>query len=198
MRDSLNRPTMLTSNRFAFKEWAVNCAALAEGRQSLLLRKGGIHERNGRFEVEHNEFWLFPTRFHQNPDELREEHRALLDSIGQEPAGTVPISLYAVVEEAIQVRDETLLPRLTELQILAGPTVSERFHYSEPGLFVVLVRICKRAETIPLADSPHFAGCRTWVDLGRDLPTEGLRPVLSDADRMAQFDAVRRALGIDL
>ena len=44
---------MQSANRFAFKEWAVTCQALAAGRQSLLLRKGGIHERNGRFEVEH-------------------------------------------------------------------------------------------------------------------------------------------------
>ena len=28
--------------RHAFKEWAVICKALAEGRQALILRKGGI------------------------------------------------------------------------------------------------------------------------------------------------------------
>lgn len=28
----------------AFKEWDIVCKALEEGRQSLILRKGGIHE----------------------------------------------------------------------------------------------------------------------------------------------------------
>ena len=74
---------MQSANRFAFKEWAVTCQALAAGRQSLLLRKGGIHERNGRFEVEHAEFWLFPTRFHQNPDEIRDEAPALVAASGR-------------------------------------------------------------------------------------------------------------------
>ena len=32
----------------AFKEWAGVCAALAEGRQSLIVRKGGIAEGPAR------------------------------------------------------------------------------------------------------------------------------------------------------
>ena len=56
----------------AFKEWAVICRALAEGRQALILRKGGIAEAGGRFEVEHTRFWLFPTYTHQQ----RQRHQA--------------------------------------------------------------------------------------------------------------------------
>ena len=48
-------------NQIAFKEWAVVCAALASGQQSLILRKGGIHEGRDGFRVAHREFWLFPT-----------------------------------------------------------------------------------------------------------------------------------------
>ena len=54
---------MKSANQFAFKEWAVVCAALATGQQSLILRKGGIHEGRDGFRVEHREFWLFPTVF---------------------------------------------------------------------------------------------------------------------------------------
>ena len=43
---------MLPENRSALKEWAVVARALGSGRQTLLLRKGGIHERRGEFEVE--------------------------------------------------------------------------------------------------------------------------------------------------
>ena len=38
--------------RHAFKEWAVICKVLAEGRQALILRKGGIAERFQRFYLE--------------------------------------------------------------------------------------------------------------------------------------------------
>src|SRR5579885_3233527 len=51
--------------RIAFKEWAVVCRALAEGRQALILRKGGIAEEGGVFRPEHDRFWLYPTYFHE-------------------------------------------------------------------------------------------------------------------------------------
>ncbi|HUE16161.1 MAG TPA: DUF1802 family protein [Planctomycetaceae bacterium] len=186
---------MLNANRFAFKEWAVTCEALATGRQSLLLRKGGIHERHGRFEVEHGEFWLFPTRFHQNPDEVREDARPLLKQVANEtpPAGTVRLSLYAVVEEVIELSQESLLPRLADLQILAEQTLVERFHYRRPALYVLPVRIYRRSEPLTLAESPHFAGCRTWVELGQELSSEALVPVLNDAAHASRMQAIRSA-----
>lgn len=127
---------MLTANCFAFKEWAVTCKALETGRQSVLLRKGGIHERGGRFEVEHGEFWLFPTRFHQNPEEIRPEARPLLQEVANEAPSPacVRLSLYAVVDEVYELTDASLLPRLAGLQILADDTLLERFHYRRPAL----------------------------------------------------------------
>ena len=51
----------------AFKEWAGICDALIAGRQSIVVRKGGISESAGPgvFVPEHSEFWLFPTWVHQ-------------------------------------------------------------------------------------------------------------------------------------
>ena len=57
---------MLAENNIAFKEWAVVCAALASGRQTIILPKGGIDEGREGFRVKHREFWLLPTRFHQD------------------------------------------------------------------------------------------------------------------------------------
>jgi hypothetical protein len=184
------------TNRYAFKEWAVTCMALATGRQSLLLRKGGIHERGGRFEVEHNEFWLFPTRLHQNPEEIRAEAQPLLQQAALEApvANFVRLSLYAVVDEVIELAEESLLSRLADLQILADQTLIERFHYRRPGLFVLTVRIYGRAEPIALPESPHFAGCKTWVDLDHDLRTGGLVPVLDDAAHDERVSSIRSAL----
>ena len=50
-----------------FKEWALVCAALEQGRQSILLRKGGIAEGRTRFSFQYREFFLFPTWFHEQP-----------------------------------------------------------------------------------------------------------------------------------
>ena len=42
-----------------FKEWAVVCEALGSGRQSIILRKGGIAEGREGFSFKHREFFLF-------------------------------------------------------------------------------------------------------------------------------------------
>src|SRR5215813_9559868 len=58
----------------AFKEWAVTVRALSEGEQLVALRKGGIREENKHFEVEHDQFFLYPTFDHQRNDLVRESH----------------------------------------------------------------------------------------------------------------------------
>lgn len=190
--------TVLPQNSIAFKEWAVVCAALAEGRQSLIVRKGGIQEGPRGFEVEHREFWLFPTYLHENADAIVDEARPLLDRVQAErpAADVVHLGLYAVVEDVVSVTDESLLPRLTGLHIWSHRTLSDRFHYRRPGLFVLAVRMICLPHPIVIPNSPHFDGCRTWVDLPSDppLPTDGLVPVLSDAEFDRQRERVRTAL----
>ena len=39
-----------------FKEWALVCAALGSGAQTLILRKGGIAEGRAGFAFKHPEF----------------------------------------------------------------------------------------------------------------------------------------------
>ena len=61
----------------ALKEWSAAVHAMLDGRQSVLLRKGGIHEK--RFAVAAPEFVFFPTVAHGHRERVRPEHRELLD-----------------------------------------------------------------------------------------------------------------------
>ena len=56
--------------RIAFKEWAIVVDALGRGDQIIILRKGGISEGRGGFKVEHEQFLLFPTLFHQQRESV--------------------------------------------------------------------------------------------------------------------------------
>jgi hypothetical protein len=174
---------MLPVNRFALKEWAAVCAALAHGRQSILLRKGGIAEAGDEFRVEHPEFWLFPTRFHQSSDELIPEADSLPDdsAAAAPPPGIVELSLYGVVEDVFQITDAARLGALEGLHVLAPATLLKRFEYRQPGLNILLVRVYRRPEPFAISESPHFAGCHSWVDLRNKLPTSELAPVVDDA-----------------
>ena len=187
---------MQSANRYAFKEWAVVCEALARGRQRVILRKGGIHEGREGFRVEHGEFWLFPTRFHQEGEELVPDAGPLLarSSATRPPDGTLRFQSYAVVKEVFRVADESLLPSLAGLHILSEQTVAQRFHYRTPGLFVLAVQVYQRPEPIAVPEAPYFAGCRSWVELPEDLPTAGLEAVLSDEDTDEGLRRVRAVL----
>ena len=190
---------MQPETQFAFKEWAVVCAALASGRQTLILRKGGIHEGREGFRVEHREFWLFPTGFHQQRDEVIPEAWPLLDELqlrGQ--PSSISLGLYAVVEDVHHVLDRAaiarLIARLIGRHVWSEATVEQRFQYRTPGLFALVVRVFLRPEPFEVAESPHFAGCKSWVDLPSPLPTSGLQPVLDEATFENQRCEVRRLL----
>src|SRR4051794_36210007 len=100
-----NRVVFMLSH--AFKEWAVICHALAAGKQSLILRKGGVAEEGGEFAVEHNRFWLFPTYTHQQRDGIQPEALPWLAEVeGQRPpSDRVRISHFAEVTGIYHVHD---------------------------------------------------------------------------------------------
>jgi hypothetical protein len=169
--------------KYAFKEWAVICKALAEGKQALILRKGGIAESSGDFQVEHTRFWLFPTWTHQQQAEgLRPEALPLLEQVEAErpPPGVVRLTHFAEVTGIYHVHDLVSALILAHLHLWSEETVRKRFAYRTPGLFVLPVRVYRAAEAIELPDTPYYQGCRSWVELERELPTEGATPVLSE------------------
>jgi len=173
---------MQPANRFALKEWAVVCCALGEGRQTILLRSGGLADGREGFSLQHDEFWLFATRFHQSADELVDDAEPLLEAAAEShpPEGMIRLPLYATLEQSYQLDDAGQLARLADLHILDSQTVLSRFHYRQPGLTVLLVRAYRPSQPIDLPDSPYFGGCHSWVELPSAIPTDNLRPVLTD------------------
>jgi hypothetical protein len=165
---------MLSSNSIAFKEWGAVCGALGEGRQAIIVRKGGIHEGRAGFRVSHGEFWLFPTYLHEEAAALAPGSQPLLDRAlaDRPPAGTLAIARYAVVTDVFELHDESRLARLAGQHIWSAGTIADRFHYRRPGLFVLVTRIYVRPRPFVLPDSPHFAGCRSWVELPEALPAD--------------------------
>jgi hypothetical protein len=163
----------------ALKEWAVICQALAEGRQALILRKGGIAEPTGDFQIENTRFWLFPTYVHQERDGLQERAWPLLDRVlaDQPPAGVVRLTHFAEIGGIYRLRDLPPALLLSHLHVWSNETVAKRFAYRVPGLLVIPLRVWRAAETFGLPDTPYYQGCRSWVELERELPTDGATPV---------------------
>ena len=55
------------------KEWATVVKALEQGKQTVILRKGGILETASGFNVESKKFFLFPTWEHQETKHVKPE-----------------------------------------------------------------------------------------------------------------------------
>ncbi len=181
------------TNRWALKEWGAVCAALAAGRRTLLLRKGGIAEIGGEFRPEHNSFWLLRTAFHQARERLAPDILDVVDAAqaSEPPAGRLLIAEYAVVEQVAFIADEASLSALAAHYCLNLAAATERFHYRRPGVWALTVRVYLRAEPIEVAETPLIAGCKSWVELSTELPPTKLTPALSDADFARQAQAVR-------
>jgi len=172
----------------AFKEWAGICQALESGRQSIIIRKGGIAESRGRFVPEYSRFWLFPTYTHQQEQGLREPAPA--------PAGEHAISIQslAVVEQVWRLESPDAALALEPFHIWTETTVLSRFQYRTPGLWLLFARLFRLPEPVEIAQRPEFQGCHSWVPLPEPISVDGLIPVLSDANHRTTLEAITKTL----
>lgn len=153
------------SDRWAFKEWAVICRALAAKRQDVILRKGGIVEPGGQFRLEASEFLLLPTFLHQAPASILPEDRDLLAGIEADrpPEGLVAFHHRARVTEAFVVADEAALAALRPRHIWSDAIVEERFHRWQQRLDVLVVEVTALPSPLIFAWHDSYAGCKSWV-----------------------------------
>lgn len=151
----------------AFKEWAVICRALASGRQDVILRKGGIAEPRGAFQVECRRFFLLPTFVHQGPEALIPEARDLLGDIDayRPPEGSVIMTHVATVLDATRITAEADLARFRSRHVWADTVVAERFHRWKDELHVLEVAVEPLPEPLVLPWHDDYGGCKSWVAL---------------------------------
>jgi hypothetical protein len=164
----------------ALKEWAVVCRALEDGRQSVLLRKGGILEYRQGFEVKHDRFLLFPTFEHQSKEHLQPDYAGMLDEVAQPPDGINVLTSYAEVKQVRELQDPSVLKKLSRYHVWGESYVNARLAYNpRKPMSVILVRVYKLDSPITVSTKEEWAGCRSWVPV--DLAAGGGRPAISDA-----------------
>ena len=207
---SLTLPPLFTPSHMpvAFKEWAVTVRALAEGEQLITLRKGGIREPSRRFRVEHNRFFLYPTFDHQRNDLVRESHqpelaRALEEGVwadGEPPANAltrdggiaqperVRIRAWAEIAAQFTITDPRCVDALSPFYVWTPDYAEKRLEWKRRHpLHVLLLRTYRIPRPVTVKVKDDYAGCRSWLEISRELPFEGT-PVLSDEefDRAAE------------
>jgi hypothetical protein len=159
-----------TQTALALKEWAAVAHALLEGRQTVLLRKGGIHEKAFAVPDEQRAggFVLFPTVAHSHAERVRPEHADLLErgaiDVGD---GWFTVRCGVVILDAIPVAQPERLPEVADLHIWTDRSVREdrvAFRPRHP-LHALVVRAIELPEPVRLPRLDAYAGCTSWVDL---------------------------------
>jgi hypothetical protein len=137
----------------ALKEWGAVVHALLQGRQTVLLRKGGVHEKaftlpggtagsstsgtagantsgtagantSGTAGTVRGGFVLFPTVAHSHRERVRDEHADLLEA-GEADASDATLTLRAGVQlvEVIEVARPEALPQIADTHIWTDESV---------------------------------------------------------------------------
>ena len=184
----------LTATVPALLEWSAAVHALLDGRQHVLLRKGGIGEK--RFEVAAQEFLLFPTVAHSHAERVRPEHRDLLaPAEGDSTDDRLVIRAGAKVVAALEVNRPDRLEVIEDLHIWTADSVrADRLDFRpKHKLAVLVVSVTPLLEPVRIARTPEYAGCTSWVQLPLR-PTLGA-PIHDDAALTEVAARVRDAVG---
>ena len=186
-----------TTSGLALKEWAVAVKALAKGEQILILRKGGVHIEDKAFRVVHPAFLLFPTYEHQRGDLLKSgSHDDFEQSLLEHGnPGEITFDYWCEVTDKFEVSDQDLLDNIAPHHIWTTDYASKRLHWRpKQPLTVALLRVYVMRQPQSLTVLDEYGGCKSWVELGQNVPLGDMTPVLDDDSYEAQARVIRQAL----
>jgi hypothetical protein len=186
--------TLSSNLSVALKEWHTVCRALESGRQMLLLRKGGIYEAAGEFELEHRNFLLFPTYLHQNLAMLKPTEHAGFEPATGEPA-RLTLSAAATVTDIVPVTSRAAMDSLDTEHVWTKPLIDMRFNYKPQNpLYLLLVRAYRLRKPVTIDNTVAYSGCKSWVPLDAAVSTAGALAVIDEGGYQIRRQAILRQL----
>jgi len=183
--------------RTAFKEWAIVVDALGRGEQILVLRKGGIAEGRGGFQIEHPRFLFFPTLYHQQRENVLPAAQARYDEIAPHlpPPEVLRLEFCAEVVAWRRLDSLAAVERLRGQHIWRDDVLAQRFDWGkEQAIHALAVRVSRLPQRLELPMLPAYGGCKSWIELAEDISTGTAQPVLEAATFQAKLRQFESAL----
>ena len=174
------------------KEWATVVRALEHGKQTVILRKGGILETASGFKIESKKFLLFPTWEHQEAKHVKSEYHDFLNqTLNQKPKegyNTIT-SIAEVLDEKDISADEIMIDNLSSFHIWSDEYIKERINWMpEKPLKAIFLRTYKIPQ-IDIALQPDFEGCKSWIELNSNQNSG--QSVLTDLEIKTELNRFR-------
>lgn len=183
--------------RIAFKEWAVVVDALGRGDQIVILRKGGISEGRRGFQIEHHRFLFFPTLFHQQRDSVLPAAQRRYDEIAPDlpKPDVLRLEYFGEVADARNLDSLAAAERLRGQHIWRDEVIAERFDWGRTqNIHALALRVFRLPCRVELPMREGYGGCKSWIEVEREVETAGATPVLDDTTFAARLAAFRTAL----
>ncbi|WP_339837397.1 DUF1802 family protein [Paenibacillus sp. FSL R7-0272] len=182
----------------ALKEWASAIQALENGRQIMVMRKGGIVEETKHFELKSPAFYLYPTYEHQRKELIKSSDQSYVEESLAEwvpEASTVRITSYAEVTQDLEIRDQEMLDRLLEYHMWTADFAESRLKWKKKDpLHVLILRVYRLQEPMEIPVLPEYNGCRSWISIPNGLVPREMTPVLNVADFADQVQKINETL----
>jgi len=154
----------------ALKEWATVVKALEQGKQTVILRKGGILETASGFNIESKKFFLFPTWEHQETKHVKPEFDNFLKEVlnNKPNEGFNKISSYAEILFEKDIESIEIINQLSSFHVWSDSYIQERRNWMpEKPMKVVFLKTMKIPE-FDLLLQAEFSGCKSWIELNSD------------------------------
>ena len=133
--------------------------------------------------MEHPDFLLFPTLFHQQRDSIVPSAQKCFDAISPffPPPSLVRLEYWAHTVEWRRLESFENVKRLAGQHIWRDEVLADRFDWGrEQGIYAIVVRVFKLGTAIELPMLPEYRGCKSWVQVAHPAPEMGSAPVLND------------------
>lgn len=184
----------------ALKEWGAVACALLDGRQTLLLRKGGIAEKAFSLQGAARPFVLFPTVAHSHAERVRPEHRDVLEAGAaevDEAAATFRVRVGLTVVAAVAVHRREGLGDVEDLHIWTAESVrADRLDFRpKHALQALVVKAVALPSPLEVVRTEAYGGCRSWVDLPVGWDGRAGCAIHSEARLAGDVARVRAAVG---
>jgi len=170
--------------------------ALGRGEQIIILRKGGISEGRGGFQIEHDHFFLFPTLFHQQRESVLPSAQARYDALAPKLSlDVLRVEFFAEVVDWKSVESFEAAARLRGHHVWREEVIRERFDWGKSrNIYAMAVRVFRLPLAVELPMRADYGGCKSWVDLDAMIAIDGAQPVLTDREFEAKLERFRAAL----
>ncbi len=184
----------------ALKEWAIALEALEQGKTIMLLRKGGIKESQGKFQVPCERILLYPTYEHQQPELLKPVYQSRVTPVasGWHPK-QVTISSWAEITDVLPVSEENIVKALLPFHIWNEQFITTRLKWKpRQPIYILLLRTYKLPAPQVIDYRPQYGGCTSWIDLGLSIDCDRDSPVFPENTYNHLTTEIRQIIGNNL